>query len=90
MRPQFTISILAVALAGCAPITPQRHLSLSNPANPQAASAAYPPAAPFLMAGTNYAMEAQPQEESMPEHQHGQEATAPAARQEHQNHNTPK
>ena len=58
MKNIFRIAPLAIALAGagCAPLSNQPRLAASNPASPSAPEAAFPPAASLLLTGNNYAM----------------------------------
>jgi hypothetical protein len=67
-KKNLMVAAAALALTGCAGIVTQPNLSPSNPANPTASEASYPPATPILMAGTNFEMKAQGDEQPMPDH----------------------
>jgi uncharacterized protein YceK len=73
----------ALVLTGCASIKPQPSLNASGPASPNAAEGAYAMASPVLMAGTNYALPPQPEQQPNSDHStHGQ-AKQPAQGHEH-------
>jgi hypothetical protein len=84
---------LACILTGCSPFKPPP-LSRSNPANPNAAEAPLPPAAPLLMTGNNYAMppevEGQPMQMDMnmemPDHEGHGKPSEKAPAHDHSGH----
>ncbi len=76
----------ALVLTGCAPLKPQPTLNASSPASPSAPEGAYAMASPVLMAGTNYALPPQPEQQPNSDHSaHGQ-TKQPAQGHEHHEH----
>jgi hypothetical protein len=63
---QLVFAAAALALTGCARMATQPGLPHSNPASPCASAASYPAATPVLMAGTNFAMGSQAEEQPAP------------------------
>lgn len=55
-RIEWTISVAALALAGCVGTPTPSELLQLHPANPQAAQGTYPPLTPSLMSATNLVM----------------------------------
>ena len=86
---KISFAALAIALAGCAPLAVQHHLSASNPGSPDAMEALYPMAVPVLMAGTNYAMAPEAEGEEMHHHEESspQKRPAPSTQNPHHDHN---
>lgn len=68
---RFILPLIALALAGCASVSPPDS-SDSHPANARAAQGHVPPLVPMLMSLTNMVM-VKPVTEPAPEHQHGHE-----------------